>query len=163
MLCSQNVILVLRRLWNCKSFGIQIDLLHRSYCGLDVSLIPHRHGNWIFWHIQSQMSAEHETCGVQMPWWILGFGAMKIWHCLCWCSSDDSWFVPSELTFLRHLISGTSLMEHWLRKKMQGGFSALGEVARHIAILQVVDVGPLHQIHITLKPLKIWTPRFWTP
>jgi hypothetical protein len=46
-------------------------------------------------------------------------------------------------------------MEHWLQKKMQGGLSALEEVARQIAILQVIDVGPLHQIHITLKPLKI--------
>jgi hypothetical protein len=46
-------------------------------------------------------------------------------------------------------------MEHRLQKKMQGWFSALGEVARQIAILHVIDVGPLHQIHITLKPLKI--------
>jgi hypothetical protein len=46
-------------------------------------------------------------------------------------------------------------MEHRLQKKIQGRFCALGKVARRIAILQVIDVGPLHQIHITLKPLKI--------
>jgi len=57
--------------------------------------------------------------------------------------------IPQTLNF-RNKPDGASATKEDARRVF-----CIRRSARQIAILQVIDVGPLHQIYITLKPLKI--------